>query len=58
MALAADYQRPWGYSQRSLGYSRLRELPATALAVVDLLRREEPPVMGEPIPIFQEERLD
>ena len=58
VGVAADYQRPWGYSQRSLGYSRLREFPATALAVVDLLRREEPPVMGEPIPIFQEERLD
>lgn len=39
----ADYQRPWGYSERSLQYSRTREFPATMLAVADLIRREPPP---------------
>lgn len=39
----ADYQRPWGYSERSLSYSRTREFPATMLAVADLIRREPPP---------------
>ncbi len=39
----ADYQRPWGYSERSLSYSRTREIPATLLAVADLIRREPPP---------------
>lgn len=35
---------------RSILYSQLREFPATALAVVDLLRRPEP-VLGDPLPI-------
>lgn len=52
LGVAADYKRPSGYSVYSLRYSRTREIPATALAVVDLLRREEPPVMGEPLPLF------
>ena len=52
VGVAADYKRPTGYSERSLQYSRTREIPATALAVVDLLRREEPPVMGDPLPLF------
>ena len=51
MGVGADYQRPHGYSRRSLTYSRIREIPATAMAVIDLVRRHEPPVMGEPIPI-------
>lgn len=40
------YRDPTG----SILYSQLREFPATALAVVDLLRRPEP-VLGEPLPI-------
>ncbi|HOA23039.1 MAG TPA: ElyC/SanA/YdcF family protein [Aggregatilineales bacterium] len=51
VGVGADYQRPHGYSRRSLTYSRIREIPATAMAVIDLVRRHEPPVMGEPIPI-------
>jgi SanA protein len=54
----ADDQRPWGYSRTSLTYSRIRELPATAIAVIDVLRRAEPPVMGEQRPIFPEKALE
>lgn len=56
--VAADDQRPWGYSRRSLTYSQIRELPATAVAVLDVLWRQEPPVMGEPIPILQGRAMD
>ncbi|HLV44111.1 MAG TPA: ElyC/SanA/YdcF family protein [Aggregatilineales bacterium] len=56
--VTADDQRPWGYSRRSLTYSQIREFPATAVAVLDVLRRQEPPVMGEPIPILQGRGLD
>ncbi len=54
VGVAADYQRPWGYSRHSLNYSRLREFPATALAVLDLIRRPAP-ILGEPLPIFPAE---
>jgi SanA protein len=52
VGVRADDQRPTSYSIYSLRYSRIREIPATAVAVLDILRREEPPVMGEPLPIF------
>jgi SanA protein len=55
VGLAADYQRPGGYSRASISYSRTRELPATVVAVLDVLRRPLPPVMGEPLPIFPRE---
>ena len=51
VGVAADVQRPLGYLPRSVIYSELRELPATTLAVVDLLRRPEPTFLGEPLPI-------
>jgi SanA protein len=35
-AVAADYQRPSGYSRYSLTYSRLREIPATLAAAIDI----------------------
>ncbi len=38
----ADYHRPNGYLPRSINYSRLREIPATTLAVFDLIRRADP----------------
>jgi SanA protein len=38
----ADYQRPWGYSQHSLNYSRIREIPATLVALLDVIRRPDP----------------
>lgn len=38
----ADYHRPNGYLARSINYSRMREIPATMLAFVDLMRRADP----------------
>jgi SanA protein len=38
VGLAADYQRPHGYNPRHLQWSRLREIPATTAAAIDLLR--------------------
>jgi SanA protein len=53
----ADYNRPNGYAPRSITYSRLREVPATAQALVDLILRPLP-ILGEPITLFPEERLE
>ncbi len=39
------------YHPRSLRWSKLREIPATYVALVDVLRRQPAPVLGEPIPI-------
>lgn len=50
VGVVADVGPVRGYSTRSILYSELREFPATALAVVDLLRRPEP-VLGDPLPI-------
>jgi SanA protein len=54
----ADYQRTWGYSRRSLAWSRMREFPATVVALFDVIRREPAPVLGEPLPIFDEGAID
>lgn len=54
VGVAADYQRPEGYRFSSMFYSQTRELPATAMAVLDLLRRPEP-ILGEPLPIVERE---
>lgn len=54
VGVAADYQRPWGYSRASLTYSRLREFPATLAAVFDLIIRPTP-ILGEALPIFPNE---
>ncbi len=51
LGVAADSQRPQGYSPRSMFFSQTREFPATVAAVIDLIRRPEP-VLGEPLPIF------
>jgi SanA protein len=51
VGVAADVQRPQGYKLDAMLYSQVREFPATAVAVLDLLRRPEP-VLGEPLPIF------
>ncbi len=58
VGVAADVQRPWGYSRASITYSRLREFPATVVALLDVLRRPLPPIMGEPLPIFPDEQFD
>ena len=39
------------YSARSIAWSELREVPATFLALADIVRREPPPILGEPAPI-------
>lgn len=46
--VAADQRQ---YSARSLAWSESRELPATLVALLDVVRRSPPPVMGEPIVI-------
>jgi SanA protein len=51
VGVTADYQRPVGYQFRTMVFSTVREFPATALAVVDLLRRPQPTYLGEPLPI-------
>lgn len=44
----ADDQRPWGYSRYSLTWSRMREIPATVMAVFDLLTGTQPTVVSLP----------
>lgn len=39
------------YSARSIAWSELREVPATFLALVDVIRREPPPVLGDATPL-------
>jgi SanA protein len=48
VGVAADRQ---SYSRRSVAWSTLREIPALTLALVDVVRQEPPPVLGDPIPI-------
>jgi SanA protein len=48
VGVTADLRR---YSERSLSWSESREVPALMLALVDLVRRAPPPVLGDPIPI-------
>jgi SanA protein len=39
------------YDPRSVAFSETREVPATIAALLDVIRRAPPPVLGEPIPI-------
>ncbi len=39
------------YDPRSIAWSESREVPALLLALVDVIRRLPPPVLGEPIPL-------
>jgi SanA protein len=39
------------YDPRSIAWSESREVPALVGALVDLLRRPLPPILGEPIPL-------
>lgn len=48
VGVVAD-RRP--YDPRSRRWSQLREIPATWIALWDVLRRQPPPVLGQPIPI-------
>jgi SanA protein len=54
VGVAADVMRPAGYSRLSLFRSMVREFPATALAVFDLARNEQPTFLGDRLPIFGE----
>jgi SanA protein len=48
VGVAAD-QRP--YDPRSIAWSETREVPATFFALLDVIRRAEPAVLGDPIPL-------
>jgi SanA protein len=52
VGVAADGVRPTGYQRSSLLYSQVRELPSTAMAVLDLLSGRLPTFLGDPLPIF------
>ena len=41
------------YDPRSLAWSESREVPATLFALLDVLRRAPPPVLGDPIPLSE-----
>lgn len=51
VAVAADLAYADRYSARALLSSQLREIPSTALSVVDLLLGTKPTFLGEPLPI-------
>jgi SanA protein len=48
VGVASDISR---YDPRSVAWSETREIPALLGALVDVVRRAPPPVMGDPIPI-------
>ena len=48
VGVVAD-RRP--YDPRSIAWSETRELPALITALLDVIRRAPPPVLGEPIPL-------
>jgi SanA protein len=39
------------YDPRSVAFSETREVPALVVALLDVIRRAPPPVLGEPIPL-------
>lgn len=39
--------------RRGLGWSTMREIPASFLALVDVIRQQPAPIMGEPIPLTE-----
>ncbi len=49
IGVAADQR---SYHPRSIAWSEMREIPASMLALVDVVRRSPPPVLGEPIPLL------
>lgn len=52
VGVAADYQRPNGYSAQSLRWQNLREVAATFVAAFDLLTGTTPAVLEDPRPIL------
>ena len=53
VGVAADVMRPTGYSRRSITISQMRELPSTAMALLDIITGRKPTYLGEPLPIFE-----
>ena len=47
VGVAADYHRPNGYSERSMGWSETREIGATVKAFLDILIGREPTVSDD-----------
>ena len=39
------------YDPRSVAWSESREVPATLLALLDVIRKAPPPILGDPIPL-------
>jgi vancomycin permeability regulator SanA len=39
------------YHRRSITWSTVREIPASLVALLDVIRRQPAPVLGEPIPL-------
>jgi SanA protein len=39
------------YNPRSIAWSEMREAPATFLALIDIVQRHPPPMLGDPIPL-------
>jgi len=52
VGVAADVVRPAGYARRAVVTGELREFPATAATVFDLLINRQPTYLGDPLPIF------
>lgn len=52
VGVAADMIRSERYSARALLSSQRREIPSTALSVVDLLLGTKPTYLGDPLPIL------
>jgi SanA protein len=40
------------YHPRAVAWSETREIPALLVALLDVIRRTPPPILGEPIPLF------
>ncbi len=52
VAVAADVMRPTGYARSTLIKSEVREIPSTALALLDVVSGKQPTYLGDPLPIF------
>ena len=50
VGVAADQRQ---YDPRSIAWSETREVPATFFALLDIIRRAPPAVLGDPIPLSE-----
>lgn len=53
VGVAADVMRPTGYARSAIMSSQMRELPSTAMALLDIISGRKPIYLGEPLPIFE-----